>query len=56
MPRGEELCRLPARLMVDRFYGSVTIKLTAAKVAHVETETRRMWEYRVSQKTRWSPW
>jgi len=39
-----------------RFYGSVTIKLTAAKVAHVETETRRMWEYRVSQKTRWSPW
>ena len=46
MPRGEKLFRFLAKLMVDRFYGSVTIKFEAGKVTHVGTETRRAWQYR----------
>jgi len=42
---GEKLFKFLARLILDRFYGSVTIKFEHGKVTHVETETRRMWEY-----------
>lgn len=45
MPRGEQLFRCLAGLMVDRFYGSVTIKLEAGRVTHVEVQTRRTWQY-----------
>jgi hypothetical protein len=46
MPRGEKLLKFLAGLMVDRFYGSVTIKFEAGKVTHVEMETKRVWCYR----------
>ncbi len=42
MPRGEKLFRFLAALMMRGFYGSVTIRLEAGKVTHVETETRRV--------------
>lgn len=31
--------------MMRRFYGTVTIRLEAGKVTHVETKTRRSWQY-----------
>ena len=37
--------RFLAAVMVDRFYGSFTIKFQAGKVTHVEAETRRVWQY-----------
>ena len=46
MPRRETPFKFLARFMVDRFCGSVTIKLEAGKVTHVETETRQAWRYR----------
>jgi hypothetical protein len=46
MPRGEKLFTFLARLMVDRFYGSVTIKFEAGKVTHVTSESTRTWKYR----------
>jgi len=45
MPRGERLFRMLAGLMLDRFYGTVTIRMESGKVTHVETETRRVWRY-----------
>ena len=42
MPRGEKLLEFLAKPMVDRFYGSVTIKLRVGRATHVETETRRV--------------
>ncbi|MHC4479592.1 MAG: hypothetical protein ACYS1C_01270 [Planctomycetota bacterium] len=31
--------------MLDKFYGTVTIRFEAGKVTHVETQTRRTWQY-----------
>lgn len=45
MPRGERLFRSVARLVLDRFYGNVTIRFEAGKVTRVTTETQRTWEY-----------
>jgi len=42
---GEKLFHFLARLILEKFYGSVTIKFEAGKVTHVETETRRTWKY-----------
>ena len=46
MKTGEKLFHFLARLILDKFYGSVTIRFESGKVTHVETETRRMWQYR----------
>jgi hypothetical protein len=46
MPRGEKLFKFLASLMMRGFYGNVTIRLEAGKVTHVETETRRTWQYK----------
>ena len=45
MKTGEKLFHFLARLILEKFYGSVTIKFEAGKVTHVETETRRTWKY-----------
>lgn len=46
MTPGEKLFKFLARLILDQFFGSVTIKFEHGKVTHVETETRRHWEYK----------
>ena len=46
MKTGEKLFHFLARLILDKFYGSVTIRFESGKVTHVETETRRMWQYK----------
>ena len=46
MKVGEKLFHFLARLILDKFYGSVTIRFESGKVTHVETETRRLWQYR----------
>ena len=46
MNPGEKLFKFLARLLLEKFYGSVTIKFEHGKVTHVETETRRHWQYR----------
>ena len=46
MKTGEKLFHFLAKLILDRFYGSVTIRFEHGKVTHVETETRRAWEYK----------
>lgn len=46
MNTGERLFKFLAGLVLEKFYGSVTIKFEGGKVTHVETETRRRWEYR----------
>lgn len=46
MPRGEKLLKFLAKLMLVGFYGTVTIRFQSGKVTHVETHTRRMWEYK----------
>jgi len=43
---GEKLFHFLARLILEKFYGSVIIKFEAGKVTHVETETRRAWQYK----------
>jgi len=43
---GEKLFHFLARLILDRFCGTVTIRFESGKVTHVETETRRMWQYK----------
>ena len=45
MPRGEKLFRFLASLILRGFYGTVTIDFGNGKVTHVETETRRRWQY-----------
>ena len=45
MPRREKLFRFLAALMLDKFYGIVTIRFEAGKVTHVAPETRRAWQY-----------
>ncbi len=46
MKTGDRLFHFLARLALDKFYGTVTIRFESGKVTHVETETRRMWEYK----------
>jgi len=46
MKTGEKLFHFLAKLILDRFYGSVTIRFEHGKVTHVETETRRAWQYK----------
>lgn len=46
MQSGEKLFGFLAGLMLRRFYGTVTIRLEAGKVTHVETVTRRLWRYK----------
>jgi len=43
---GEKLFKFLARLIVDKFYGTLTIRFESGKVTHVETETRRAWQYK----------
>jgi hypothetical protein len=45
MKQGEKLFRFLAGLIMEKFYGSVTIRFEAGKVTHVETQTGRKWEY-----------
>ncbi len=45
MSRVEKLLRSLAFLMLRGFYGTAIICFDSAKVTHVETETRRVWEY-----------
>ncbi len=42
----EGLLRFLASLVLDRFYGAITIRFEAGKVTHVETETWRVWQYK----------
>jgi hypothetical protein len=42
---GEKLFKFLASLILRRFYGTVTVKFEGGKVTHVETETRRHWQY-----------
>jgi len=46
MNPGEKLFKFLARLILQRFYGTVIIKFEHGKVTHVETETRRHWRYK----------
>jgi len=48
MLMGELLINFVARFIMDKFYGTVTIRFEARKVTHVETETRRAWRYQDS--------
>ena len=43
---GEKLFHFLAGLLLEKFYGTVTIRFEAGKVTHVEAETRRMWQYK----------
>jgi hypothetical protein len=45
MPKGEKPIRFLASLMLDNFFGAVTIRFEAGRPTHVETETRRLWRY-----------
>ena len=46
MKRFAARCTPLAGLMLQGFYGSVTIRFESGKVTHVDVETRRRWEYR----------
>ena len=46
MKTGEKLFHFLAKLVLEKFYGSVTIRFEHGKVTHVETETKRMWQYK----------
>lgn len=46
MKAGEKLFRFLAGLILEKFYRSVTIRFEHGKVTHVETETRRAWQYK----------
>ena len=52
---GEKLFRFLARLILEKSYGSVTIKFESGKMTHVETETRRAWQYKDLPDTVQSP-
>jgi len=45
MLRGEKLFKFVAGLMLQRFFGTITIRFEAGKVTHVDAETRRTWRY-----------
>ncbi len=42
----EKLVRFLTGLLLEKFYGTVTIRFEAGKVTHVETGTRRAWQYK----------
>lgn len=46
MKTGEKLFRFLAGLILEKFYGAVTIRFESGKVTHVEMETRRAWQYK----------
>ena len=46
MKAGEKLFKFLARLTLEKFYGTVTIRFEHGKVTHVETATRRTWGYK----------
>jgi len=46
MSTGEKLLKLLAHFVFQRFYGTVTIRFEGGKVTHVESETRRTWQYK----------
>ena len=46
MKTGEKLFHFLAGLILAKFYGSVTIRFECGKVTHVETESRRAWQYK----------
>jgi len=43
--QGEKLFRFLAGLILQRFYGNVTIRFEAGKATHVASETPRTWRY-----------
>ena len=46
MKTGGKLFHFLAGLVLAKFYGSVTIRFECGKVTHVETESRRAWQYK----------
>lgn len=46
MSRGEKLFKFLASLILRELYGTLMIRLGSGNVTHVESETRRMWQYR----------
>lgn len=54
MKHGEKLIQFLHGLALDRFFGTVTIKYEHGKVTHVETETRRVWQYRELPERAWT--
>ena len=46
MPKGERLCRFLASVMLHQCHGIAIILFEGGKVTHVETETRRTWQYK----------
>jgi len=42
---GGRLLQFVHGVALDRFLGTVTIKFEHGKVTHVETDTRRHWQY-----------
>lgn len=44
--KGEQILKFLASLMMRGFYGTVTIPFEDGKTTHVETETRRVCEYK----------
>ncbi len=56
MPRGETLRKFLASLMLHGFYGSAIMRMEAGKVMHVETEKRRIWQYKDLPQEVSEPW
>lgn len=46
MKTGEKLFTFLARMILRKYYGTVTIRFEGGKVTHVETETKQMWTYK----------
>jgi len=46
MRTGEKLLGFLTSLMLERFYATAIIHFEAGKVTHVQTETRRTWQYK----------
>ena len=46
MKKGEKLFKFLASLILQEFYGTVTIRLEGGEVTHVENKTQRQWEYK----------
>ena len=42
---GEKLFKFLARPILEKFYGTVTVRFENGMVTHVETEARRLWQY-----------
>ncbi len=43
---GKKLFHFLAKLILDKFYGKVTIHFEHGKVPHVETESKRPWQHK----------